>query len=312
MTALPFDLAGLVRAAGRDLYPSWRPRDLYRRFRFWRAANQHAATLQKLLTLDVKGSFAKALRRRPRVLGMFLWPYINTEWGVEQRLEKFAGHYWCAEAHPRLDLDVDQRAILVDLGDVRPGLQLVIDRPQWFLREGELSINLFLDDQRIYSIAFSLGRVAGIDVAYVGCIQGRNIEGIDRLYKELTKQLHGARPRDFLISSFQLLCEAENIVRILAVSDAARHHRHDYFGGKVDRTQSANYDVIWSDRGGRPQEPGFYELPGRLTFKTECDIPSAKRAQYRHRYALYGRVRQTLAEHRAPASTQLVHVDDTC
>lgn len=286
------DWSALVRAAGRELYPSRSPRNLYRHFKFLREFRRHRATLERLIDADRHGSLAHALTCRPRVLGMLLWPYINKEWSAEERFARFAEHYWQAERHPALALEVGDCASLADLDDVSPGLQIILDRPQWFLREGELSINLFHAGERLYSLAFSLGQVDGADVAYVGGIQGRNIEGVDVIYKEMTKRLHGTRPRDFLVGTFQLLCEVQGIERILAVSDECRHHRHQYFGSKVEKNQSANYDAIWADRGGRSIGGGFIELPARLSFKDEADIPSQKRAQYRRRYALFNCLRE--------------------
>jgi uncharacterized protein len=296
------DLSVMLRVAGREMYPAVGLRDSLRRQRFWHQSRQHLPFVERLLQSDRSGRLAKALTTRPHVLGMLAWPYINRHWSVEERFQRFADHYSCLERHPALDLDVGSRVRLADLAHVHPGLELVLDRPQWFLREGELALNLFVDGERIYSLAFSLGQQDGIDLAFVGCIQGRDIDGIDRLYRELTRHLHGARPRDFLIGALQLICEVEGVGRIRAVSESGRHHRHAFFGSKVDRTPSADYDTIWSDRGGVALERGFHELPARLTFRSTAEIPSSKRAQYRQRYALYGQVREALVCRLAPVA----------
>ena len=65
-----------------------------------------------------------------------------------------------------------------------------------FQEEGELMLQLFLGDRRVYSVCFSCtddGR------AYIGGIQGGKDITNDEV-KVLTKELHGARPKNIIMS----------------------------------------------------------------------------------------------------------------
>jgi uncharacterized protein VirK/YbjX len=178
-----------------------------------------------------------------------------------------------------------------DLSDLLPGLRIILDRPEWFQREGELTLNLFVDDTRVYSLAFILGRESGKRIAYIGAMQGRNLDNIETIYRDITKKCHGARPRDLLATIFQMLAVAAGVQRILAVNEECRHHKHPYFGERAGSTQSASYDDIWTDRGGQSVAGGFFELPSAPTVRPDSDIPTHKRSMYRKRYALLDRIR---------------------
>lgn len=48
----------------------------------------------------------------------------------------------------------------------------------------------------------------------------------------------------------------------------------------------ADYDAFWSSLGGEMTDAGYYALPLTIARKSEADIASKKRAEYRRRYAL--------------------------
>src|SRR5205085_10943663 len=139
---------------------------------------------------------------------------------------------------------------LLDLSEIRPGFQVVLDQPRWFMREGQFAINLFLNETRLYSLVFSLFRDGDVLTAFIGAIQGRDIEGILEEYRDLTKAAHGMRPRDLLIEIFRFFGQAIGLTRILAVSDGSCQHRSNYYGGSASRKISTDYNEIWEDRGG--------------------------------------------------------------
>jgi uncharacterized protein VirK/YbjX len=171
---------------------------------------------------------------------------------------------------------------------------VVVDQPIWFVREGQLVINLFLGEERIYSLAFSLFGQAGSVGAFVGAIQGRDIEGINDIYRELTKSSHGMRPRDLVIEIFRMFCAELGIAEILAVSDEYRHHRSGYFGNSADTKFSSNYNEIWEDRGGERVDPTCYRLKVGHEERDISSIPSKKRSLYRRRYEALQSIRQQI------------------
>jgi uncharacterized protein VirK/YbjX len=173
----------------------------------------------------------------------------------------------------------------LDLSDVRAGLRLVVDQPKWFMREGGLSLNLFVGCTRFYTLAFSFASHGNKIEAFIGAIQGRDLDGAPEEYRVLTKAAHGMRPRDFLIELFRILCRSAGVSTIFAVADQYRHHRHSYFASNKQK-QLNNYDEIWRDRGGIQIDDLQFELPLTLPRRDSELIPTKKRAMYRRRYAM--------------------------
>ena len=183
------------------------------------------------------------------------------------------------------DIPTEQPVQLLQLEEVASGLRVVIDQPKWFMREGLLVVNLFVEDTRIYSLAFSFAFESGRVVAYIGAVQGVDTEGILEEYKSLTKLLHGMRPRDFLLEVFRTLCRCAGVHSIYAVDDAKRQHRSDYYQGQA-KSLFCDYNSIWLDRGGVWHDPDFFLLAVNTPVKNLDEIPSKKRAMFRRRYEL--------------------------
>ena len=116
---------------------------------------------------------------------------------------------------------------------------MVIDQAKWFMREGQLVINLFVGEVRMFSLAFSLGRDGGERTAFVGAVQGRDIEGVADEYRDLTKAAHGMRPRDLLFEIFRMLCS---------------HPRCDPDPRGVRRLSPSSQRVFWRSRPAVFQE----------------------------------------------------------
>jgi uncharacterized protein VirK/YbjX len=280
----------MVLAAAVAVHPWGSRRALWRQVRFLARAVYHRRTIALCMEEGDRGGLQQSLAERPQMLGAIEWPYIHKDWLPEERFAAVRDHYREVGDLPWFQLGVDESKTIADLGTVYPELRLVLDRPNWFLREGELTLNLFVGDERIYSLAFTLGQRGGERIAYVGGVQGRDLPHVLELYKKLTKSLEGARPRDFLISSFQLLARTAGVKRVFGVGEAYRHHHHAYFAEDAKAHPRADYDQIWRDRGGSPTDDGFFELPAELVERPMSEIPAQKRAMYRRRYALFEQV----------------------
>lgn len=284
-------MLGMVLAAASAAYPMRTPVDAWHRARFVASAIRHRRLIRSWLEAPGVGGLLSVLRdHHPHMIGIVEWPYLHKDWDVTRRFDAVRGHYVEVERLAWLQVALDEARLVSDLGAVVPGLRVVLDRPKWFMREGELTLNLFLGDERIYSLAFLLGRSQGVRTAFIGAVQGRDLEGIEATYRNLTRKLHGARPRDCLLTVLQMVCGAAGVQRVLAVAEDCRHHLHPYFRGKGNFHPSADYDVIWTDRGGHRVAGGFFELPVTAARRAEAEIPSRKRAMYRRRYSMYDEI----------------------
>lgn len=238
------------------------------------------------------------------MIGALLWPYQCSAWGPGDRLERILQHCEIIDEYGgALDFTPNQRLILLDLEEQRAGLRIVMDQPQWFMREGQLVLSLFLKDFRAFSLAFSLHRgPEGIVEGVIGGIQGRKRDDMLDIYRDLTKSLYGQRPRDFLLEIFCMFCRYHNIERIIAVSDAYRHHRHPYFNKKKFTLE---YDAIWRDRGGWKINEMFFQLDVSGARKKLSEVKSKKRAMYRKRYELLNYIEDQI-------NANMRHLKPTC
>lgn len=226
-------------------------------------------------------------------LGVVQWPYVSKRWEAEQRLSAIASHYEVVTQRcPQLLLSGrDESLKLGDLSEWAPECSLVMDRPKWFMREGELVLNLFQDDLRIASLAFTLGRTEAGVCLFIGAVQGIH-KGVDSdrslaIYRDLTKAFEGLRPRSLLIEVLKHLAVRLGVDRLYAVGDEFRHHRHPYFGATKAQELAANYDVIWLEHGATPSDrEDFFEIPMAPSIKPLETIAAKKRAMYRRRYEL--------------------------
>ncbi len=287
-------LASTIRAANAS-FPGLGFGDLRLKARFVQAAFAHRASAVSLLDPTPGSNLADAMRERPQMAGILLWPYQCAGWGPDARIARFVAHYDAAAAlGPPWRFGLHEKLILSDLADEFAGLRLVIDQPKWLMREGGLAVNLFVDDFRAYSLAFSLFRTGEERLqAVIGGLQGRKTNESLGLYRDLTKALYGLRPRDFLIDVLRMICRAIEVDQIAAVTQAHRHHQHPFFG-KKDLTP--DYDAIWEERGGIKQDEMFYFLQVTQARREIEAIKANKRSLYRKRYAFMDRLDAQIAK----------------
>ncbi|VVM43479.1 hypothetical protein PS662_00420 [Pseudomonas fluorescens] len=226
-------------------------------------------------------------------VGVVHWPYVSSHWNAGERLDVLASHYEViSKSCPQLLLyGRNEHLLLSDVSEISTGCSLVLDRPIWFMREGELVLNLFQGDLRIASLAFTLCRTDAGLCMFIGAVQGIH-KGVDSdlsltIYRDLTKDFEGLRPRSFLIEVMKHIATRIGVEKIYAVGDAYRHHRHPYFGAEKSQELAANYDVIWLEHGATPSErEDFFEMPMSPSRKPLDSIVAKKRAMYRRRYEL--------------------------
>ena len=164
-----------------------------RRVRFLAWALIAYPSVKPMLEASKESPLGQLMASRPETIGAVIWPYQCSSWDAHTRLARIQDHYAAIEAlRGAINFPVHDRLILLDLKEIREGLMVVVDQPKWFMREGQLTINLFLAEVRMYSLAFSLFRHVDGIAAFVGCIQGRDVPGVLDEYRRLTKASHGS------------------------------------------------------------------------------------------------------------------------
>lgn len=156
---------------------------------------------------------------------------------------------------------------------------------QRFEKEGELTLSLLNDNvSRLYSVSFSVDKLDNKPIALIGCLIGPSLTDSinEELVKNLTKGMHGMRPKNLLFFLLQVLCRELGIKSILAI--AAKSH---VYGGRFNKLQRIkfDYDEFWLEVGGKLQNNKFISLPLHHEKRAYEDIKSNKRASYARRYA---------------------------
>jgi uncharacterized protein VirK/YbjX len=291
-----------IAKTAREIHPGFSIAAVKRRVCFICRAVSHRRLLKEFCARMARISTNGGIQLRSDVFGVTEWPYINKDWDVAERLDRIARHYefLASSACRSLCMDPTDLLRLVDLSHVSSGCQIVIDRAHWFKREGELLLNLFKDDLRVASIAFIFGAENGLSAIFVGAVQGIH-KGVPaeqslEIFKTLTKEFEGLRPRSLLLEVLRMIGNALGVKTLFAVADENRHHHHRYFGAADPAKLGTNYNEIWIEHGGTPSTlSGFYDIPMNPRRKELAEIPAKKRAMYRRRYAILEEIQHSVA-----------------
>jgi uncharacterized protein VirK/YbjX len=297
--ALPASSSGVLARLyhlGRESHPAWTAKDFKRRaiiLGLWLTSRRE---LRDWYGISDNPGLAAALKQFPLMHGAIYGPYINHAWPMGRRLKTIEQHYRLLGGRAAIiGAAAREPTVLATLEQHCAGLRLVLDKTEWFLREGEVVLNLFAGEQRLLSAAFTLGSEGAQRVAYVGALQGAHMENALQIYRDLTRALHQMRPRDLLLVALRQLCREMGVARIYAVTSEARQHNSPFFGDSHKQKVLLNYDEVWSDQGGSRLDNGFFEIPVPVKHREAGEIPSRKRASYRRRYQMLDTLAQDIA-----------------
>lgn len=236
----------------------------------------------------------QAFRRRdPRMLERHLHRYLNLGWHRCQRLRAIRQHYrhvLTVMPVPLSHAIYAEGSAPLGLLTLKDGSRLILSLrpPIFFGCEGELCIQL--GDElgnplyRIVVTAIGNGTLA------IGSIQGPVGDQAREIVRELTRKLHGLRPRCLMLALARALARHWGMTRILAVGNAAHPLRNPR------RRFVADYDAYWQEQQGTVTGDGWYELPLHPQRKTEVDVPSQHRSAFRRREAIRMEAEQLLAD----------------
>lgn len=294
---------GEVITAAKKLYPITgldltSLKNILFRMRFIKRAKQQEALLNDFIEGMTKLGHSEIFAQKPYMLGLLEWPYMHNQWDLHQRIQTILAHYKLLPKLPEfLNVADAKPKTIVDLNYVSEGASIALDRAIWFAREGEVVLNLFKGNQRVKSIAFTLNVLNNELVIYVGAIQGIHADDDSLgLFKSLTKDFEGLRPRSLVIELLRMVAENIGAKKILAISDENRHHRHPYFANTHKNTLKTGYDSIWLDHEGVKLENGFFEIPVAKHRRDIAEVSSNKRAMYRRRYQMLDKIEANVSK----------------
>jgi uncharacterized protein VirK/YbjX len=257
------------------------------------------ASHQRFLASIADDLVMRAYRQRdPRVLERHMHRYINAHWHRRDRLAYLQQHYRFAKAH----LPPGLYELVYAMGHASLGaltakdgtlLTLCLRPPIYKGCEGELCLQLCdVNEDPLYSIVFSIADE--LPTVMIGCLQGPRGDSARDVVRELTRLLHGMRPKQLMLSLVYAFARHYGIERLVAISNDAHPLR------RSGRPLYSDYDVFWEEQRGRRIGGGWYALPDSLTHKSEADVPSNHRAAFRRREALRWEAEQLLLNALAP------------
>ncbi len=284
----------------RDIYPSNNIDAIFYQLLFYIKAKKNKQLLETFSQEINQLGYGHILKLEPSVLGNLVWPYIHKDWNASKRFSCITSHYTLLKGMPKfLDVSDGLPKEIVSLNTFAPNASIVLDKPRWFVREGEVVLNIFQNDLRIMSVAFSLGYHHNEMVLYIGGIQGIHSgvpsENSLEIIKELTKNFNGLRPRSFVIAMLRRIARRIGATKILAIDQMHRHHWHPYFKSAPKSLSNTNYDEIWKDNEGIAGDDGFYYLKASSPYRDLTEIDSKKRSMYRKRYEMLDQIEQQIS-----------------
>jgi uncharacterized protein VirK/YbjX len=246
-------------------------------------------TRRWLQLLNSHPAFSEYVQNWPRFLYKIYRPYLTNTLGMEARLAALASHYQFMFQRGLGPVVAQASHAGVTLASVagKTGLpyQLRLRAVGTLEREGELALQLCQGELALYSVAFTFAWRGQSMAVSIGCIQGANAEGALDAIRVATRELHGARPKQLLVTLVRQLGYAFGCRQLYLVSNANRVVHSALRQGRV----RADYDQLWQELGAALQPDGDYALPCAPLAPPDLEtIPSKKRSEARKRHELVG------------------------
>ncbi|BDT61073.1 virulence protein VirK [Massilia varians] len=245
------------------------------------------ATRRWLRLLNSHPAFADYVQHCPRLLYKIYRPYMTLHLPIEARLDALTVHYQTVFERGMGELVTQAASGPVSLvsfaGRDGDTYDIALRAIGLLEREGELVLQLRAAGTPLYAVAFTFARREGRLAVNVGCIQGAAGEAVREAIRRATRQLHGLRPKQLLVSIVSVLGHALDCGEMRLVGNANRVVRSAIRNGSVH----ADYDQLWNEMGARRLADGDYSLPcGPLAEPDFTAVESKKRAEARRRHAL--------------------------
>ena len=285
-------------ATSARIHRAHAPYGLRKRLKFlvraWRQPRLTSAWLARLAQADL----APLWMARPRLATKLQRPYVHCEWHVLERFAALMGHY---DILPRIfSADVRQAIYykegiaLIRLANPTSGRQLDVRLfyHDQFEKEGDLTLAICDVDTKLTlaGLTFCLAQPAHQRTIIIGGLQASPNPQTHTLIHDVSKEMHGLRPKALALWCLQQLAACWQVGRIEAVGDEQHIYRH----WSKRRDFAASYDEFWSESDGRRLPGGGWELPLQLKQRTRAELKPSRRKAHERRYAMLGELQPKL------------------
>lgn len=148
--------------------------------------------------------------------------------------------------------------------------------------------------ETLAEMTFTLCNYEGRSALFIGGLQGGNRLMPHEEIQKATKSCHGLFPKRIVMEAICRFAEQLNIEQVLAVSNDQHIFRSQRYHDK-NKVIHSDYNSFWESVGGECDSNGYYHIPRTLARKSEADIASKKRAEYRRRYQLLDSIHSQLS-----------------
>jgi hypothetical protein len=252
-----------------------------------RAFVHTAHTRPWLQVLNSHPAFAEYVRHCPKLVHKIYRPYLTTNLSMADRRAVLASHYQFLFRHGLAQTVAQASRGGVPLASVEgktgTGYRIHLRAVEPMEREGELVLQLVEGSTLVYSIAFTFSDLDGAGIVSVGCIQGpKHSDGLAAI-REATRQMHGLRPKQLMVSLVRQLGYELGCTRMRMVGNANRVVRGAMRQGRV----TADYDQLWTELGAAQRPDGDFEFACAPIAALDLErICSKKRSEARKRHQL--------------------------
>jgi uncharacterized protein VirK/YbjX len=245
----------------------------------------------------------------PRVVHKIYRPYLDTRFSCADRVNVLIGHYdriFTAGLAALVERAATFPVAVAEFaGKTGSPFRLELSAINTGHREGELALKLLHRDECVYMASFALSALDGAASIALGSLQGlRSSDGAQAI-KAVTRELHGCRPKKFMVAAVRAMGDYFGCARIVLISNQNLVTVNWRRGGRI----SSNYDATWAELGALQRADGNYELPCRGARANLDAVASHKRAEARRRNALLAAVRDcvraSLDQRKLPSSPLL-------
>lgn len=233
----------------------------------------------------------------PHILSKLQRPYLHRRLGPLKRLRSLRQHYLlvqdllgenlCRELYRKSGMELAK----FDLNDAGK-YSIRLSYNERFEKEGDLTLALLdaTNCQPLFSLTFSLIS-AGVDAEmFIGCLQGHKFENQRERIVQITRSLHGLRPKALLLFAAQTLAQIWGVNRIRAVGDTEHIYRR--YGRR--RNFHAQYNEFWIENQGAQAADGNFTITAFPARRNIAEISPNKRSLYRRRYAMTDEFRRQI------------------
>jgi len=230
---------------------------------------------------------ARLAQATPRLLQKIYRPYQSLRLRSQDRLNILVSHYdfIFQQGLGPLVLCATQAPVLLGSFSGKSGAlyEIRLSAIATLDREGELALDLYSDQQRLFSVAFTFYGSELIPCIGIGCLQGPRGSNAQERVRNATRDMFGLRPKGLMLRLVREIGRAYGCKKLILVGNQNRVMFHQIRSGQV----FADYDDFWQEIGAVQRPDGEYQIAcDAIAAPNLQEIPSHKRSEARKRIEL--------------------------